>query len=173
MFHRLVEIKKQVGKFIANFSVTSEDGKEYIFDGEIIREGLDISTYDDKGDVVPLGDGEYTIKGVKVKIVNGKVAELIDKVSKLEKPDDTQKDDKKTDTEPVKEDERVAELMSQVERLKSENEALKAELKTLKETPLAKPVPQRTNMASQVREVEISENIKGTRFEKACRILGS
>ena len=52
MHHRLVEIKKQIGKFIANFSVTAEDGKEYIFDGDIIREGLEISTYDENGDVI-------------------------------------------------------------------------------------------------------------------------
>ena len=54
MHHRLVEIKKQIGKFIANFSVTAEDGKEYIFDGDIIREGLEISTYDENGDVISI-----------------------------------------------------------------------------------------------------------------------
>ena len=49
MNNRFVELKKQIGKFIANFSVTEEDGKEYIFDGEVIREGLEISTYDENG----------------------------------------------------------------------------------------------------------------------------
>ena len=77
MNNRFVEIKKQLGKFIANFSVTEEDGKEYIFDGESIHEGLSVSTYDEKGDVVPLEDGEYTIQGVRVKMLEGKVSELV------------------------------------------------------------------------------------------------
>ena len=71
MNNRFVEIRKQIGKFIANFSVTEEDGKEYIFDGDVIREGLEISTYNESGDVIPLPDGEYTIKGTKVIVTDG------------------------------------------------------------------------------------------------------
>jgi hypothetical protein len=59
-----------------------------------------------------------------------------------------------------------------VETLQGENEALKKELAELKSVPMAEPVPQRTNMSSQVSE-EIPEHIKGTKYEKAYRIFGN
>ena len=177
MHHRLVEIKKQIGKFIANFSVTAEDGKEYIFDGDIIREGLEISTYNENGDVVPLEDGEYTIKGVKVVIVEGKVSELPDKDSKIEMNENENVDNgegKGESQEGSEEnndaDGRIAELTAQVETLQAENEALRAELAELKAVPMAEPVPQRTNMSTQMGE-EVPDRIKGTKYEKAYKIF--
>lgn len=188
MHHRLVEIKKQIGKFIANFSVTAEDGKEYIFDGDIIREGLEISTYNENGDVVPLEDGEYTIKGVKVVIVEGKVSELPDKDSKIEMNENENVDngEGKGESQECSEenndmgerpmgssndaDGRIAELTAQVETLQAENEALRAELAELKAVPMAEPVPQRTNMSTQIGE-EVPEHIKGTKYEKAYKIF--
>lgn len=189
MNNRFVELKKQIGKFIANFSVTEEDGKEYIFDGEVIREGLEISTYDENGDIVPLKDGEYTIKGVKVVMVDGVVNELPEKESKLENEnnesddskvkDEVKEDSEQSENNPTDDlgnteyaDGRVAELTAQVETLQAENEALKKELAELKSVPMAEPVPQRTNMSSQVSE-EIPEHIKGTKYEKAYRIFGN
>ena len=58
MNKRFIDLKKTLGKFIANFSTIEEDGKTFIFDGDEVREGLDISTYDENGDVIPLADGE-------------------------------------------------------------------------------------------------------------------
>lgn len=190
MYHRLVEIKKQIRKFIANFSVAEEDGKEYIFDGDVIREGLDISTYDENGDIIPLEDGEYTIQGVKVVIVDGKVSELPEKESKVElnntdesTPVDSEalthepdgRDNKQVDSANDAEgnEVRIAELEAENNALKSELEALKKELSEIKQTPMAKPVPQRTNLASQKEDTEVSEAVKGTKFEKACKIFGS
>lgn len=192
MHHRLVEIKKQIGKFIANFSVTAEDGKEYIFDGDIIREGLEISTYDENGDVIPLEDGEYTIKGVKVVIVEGKVSELPDKDSKIEMNENENVENGNDNAEGEGEsqegsegnndmgekpmgnsndaDGRLAELTAQVETLQAENEALRAELAELKAVPMAQPVPQRTNMSTQMGE-EVPDHIKGTKYEKAYKIF--
>ena len=183
MHHRLVEIKKQIGKFIANFSVTAEDGKEYIFDGDIIREGLEISTYNENGDVVPLEDGEYTIKGVKVVIVEGKVSELPDKDSKIEMNENAEGEGESQEGSEENNDMgespmgssndadgRLAELTAQVETLQAENEALRAELAELKAVPMAEPVPQRTNMSTQIGE-EVPEHIKGTKYEKAYKIF--
>lgn len=183
MHHRLVEIKKQIGKFIANFSVTAEDGKEYIFDGDIIREGLEISTYNENGDVVPLEDGEYTIKGVKVVIVEGKVSELPDKDSKIEMNENAEGESESQEGSEENNDMgerpmvssndadgRLAELTAQVETLQAENEALRAELAELKAVPMAEPVPQRTNMSTQMGE-EVPDRIKGTKYEKAYKIF--
>ena len=161
MNSRFIEIRKQIGKFIANFSVTEEDGKEYIFDGEIIREGLEISTYDEQGDIIPLPDGEYTIQGVSVIVVDGKVSELPEKESKVEEP-----------SEPLDFSVENEALKAENETLKAENEALKVELEELKKKPLAKPVPQRTDMSSEKSE-EILDRVKGTKYEKAVRILNS
>lgn len=194
MHHRLVEIKKQIGKFIANFSVTAEDGKEYIFDGDVIREGLEISTYDENGDIIPLEDGEYTIKGVKVVIVEGRVSELPEKDSKLEMNEENNEGDEGTNNEGEGEsqegsesnesegdeplgntndaDGRLAELTALVETLQAENEALRAELTELKAVPMAEPVPQRTNMSTQIGD-EVPDHIKGTKYEKAYKIFSN
>lgn len=193
---RFVEIKKQIGKFIANFSVTEEDGKAYIFDGDIIREGLDISTYDENGDVVPLPDGEYKVKGVSIVVADGKVCELPEKNSREEsapvnenptdepktegiarneekdgksEPENTPKDAPDTESTDEK-DAVIADLRAENDRLKAENEAMKAELKELKETPMASPVPQRTDMASQESD-DVPENLRGTKFERAYKIF--
>lgn len=179
MNDRFIEIKKQIGKFIANFSVTEEDGKEYIFEGDVIREGLEISTYDQNGDVIPLPDGEYTIKGVKVVMVDGVVNELPEKESKVEASEDTPPQDGNAEKDPEtapnnepKDDERVAELTAQVEALKAENEALKKEIEELKSVPMADPVPQRTNMSTEVNN-ETPDVLKGTRYEKAYKIFNN
>lgn len=178
MHDRFVEIKKQIGKFIANFSVTEEDGKEYIFDGETIREGLEISTYDEKGDIIPLPDGDYTIQGIKVKVVEGRVSELPEKESKVETTPETEMSEQEQQQEqeeptptPDEKETQLSDALNEIERLKAENEALKQELEQIKSVPMAEPVPQRTNMSSEA-EKEVSENVKGTKFEKACRIFG-
>ena len=147
MNKRFIDQKKTLGKFIANFSTIEEDGKTFIFDGDEVREGLDISTYDENGDVIPLADGEYTIKGVKVKVVDGKVTELPEKDSKPN------------------------ELQAKIDELTAENEKLKAEIEELKKKPAAQPVPQRTEMNRH--DQTISDDIKGTKYESAARIFGS
>lgn len=67
-------------------------------------------------------------------------------------------------------DGRLAELTAQVETLQAENEALRAELAELKAVPMAEPVPQRTNMSTQMGE-EVPDRIKGTKYEKAYKIF--
>ena len=180
MNNRFIEIRKQIGKFIANFSVTEEDGKEYIFEGDVIREGLEISTYDQNGDVVPLPDGEYTIKGVKVVMVDGAVNELPEKESRIEASEDTPPNNEapaEEDPQPApnnepKDGERVSELTAQVEALKAENEALRKEIEELKSVPMADPVPQRTNMSTAA-NAETPDFLKGTRYEKAYKIFNN
>lgn len=160
MNKRFIDLKKTLGKFIANFSTIEEDGKTFIFDGDEVREGLDISTYDGNGDVIPLADGEYTIKGVKVKVVDGKVTEL------------PEKDSKPIEQKQVSElEEQPNELQAKIDELTAENEKLKAEIEELKKKPAAQPVPQRTEMNRH--DQTISDDIKGTKYESAARIFGS
>ena len=187
MNNRFVEIKKQLGKFIANFSVSEEDGKEYIFDGETIHEGLAVSTYDDKGDVVPLEDGEYTIKGVKVKMVEGKVAEVSDEAQKPTNlsaeeaaaqaaeanPENGNLLNTETKVEVEKEEVEKKPEEKEVDSKDKEIEDLKKELEELKKKPLAAPVPQRTDMSSHAAPYQVPESVKGSSVEDACRIFGS
>ena len=165
MNKRFIDLKKTLGKFIANFSTIEEDGKTFIFDGDEVREGLDISTYDENGDVIPLADGEYTIKGVKVKVVDGKVTELPEKDSK---PSEEQPSEQKQVSELEKQ---PNELQAKIDELTAENERLKAEIEELKKKPAAQPVPQRTEMNRH--NQTISDDIKGTKYESAARIFGS
>ena len=37
MNKRFIDLKKTLGKFIANFSTIEEDGKTFIFDGDEVR----------------------------------------------------------------------------------------------------------------------------------------
>lgn len=195
MNKKLVELRKTLGKFISNFSVAkTEDGAEIIFDGDNVYEGLEVNTYNEKGEVVALTDGEYTINGVKVEVSNGKVARLIDKEkSELPKdgdkkdepndkpkdePNDDGKNDEPTEVEKALKEENEA-LKAEVEALKAEVEKhkakvsdLKKEVADLKKQPMANPVPQRTNMSSNER-VEVSDNVKGTKFERVCNIFNS
>ena len=181
-------MKKQLGKFIANFSVTEEDGKEYIFDGDTIHEGLTIQTYDEKGDIIPLEDGEYTIKGVKCTVVDGLVSSLPDKESKVENKPVEKPEEKPGEKEPevkVEDKDPNTDYAAQAEQFKREVEQLQsdiatkdarikeleAEVEELKKKPLASPVPQRTDMSDDG-IFEPSEKVKGTKFENACRILG-
>jgi regulator of replication initiation timing len=173
MNNRFIELRKQFGKFIANFSVVEDGDKTFIYDAESIHEGLEINTYNEKGDVVPLEDGEYTIDGVKVVVKDGKVNQMPEKESKVEdeKPvESPEKPIETLETETDDKDTKIAELSAENEALKAENETLKAELEELKK-PQAEPVPQRTEMATH-ETGEVSENVKGTRFEKAARIFG-
>lgn len=174
---RFIEIKKQIGKFIANFSVTEENGKEYIFDGDVIREGLEISTYDDNGDVIPLPDGDYTVKGVAIVVADGKVTELPRKNStEVAEADPKAKQEPTPDTavpestDTAEKDGRISELEAENERLKAEIETLKAELNELKNVPMADPVPQRTDMSADT-EDDVPESVKGTKFERAYKIF--
>lgn len=181
MNNRFSDILKQLGKFISNFSV-QENGIEYIFDGDVIHEGLEISTYDEKGDIVPLEDGEYTIQGIKCIVRDGKVAELPEKESKMEnnnnedenKSDENVGDGEKDPEKPLGNaeyaDGRINELLAEIEALKAENEALKKENAELRSVPMDKPVPQRTNMSSES-IVDVPDHIKGTKHEKAFKIF--
>lgn len=166
---RFIEIRKQIGKFIANFSVVEEDGTEYIFEGDVIREGLEISTYDSEGNVIPLPDGEYKVKGVAIVVADGKVMELPETNSREKEV--TEPDAEAVNTpETENNQKRISELEAENENLKAENEALKAELEAIKKTPMAKPVPQRTDMAS-MEDKEVPEHLKGTKYERSYKIF--
>lgn len=168
MNNRFVDLKKTLGRYILNLSVEKVGDKEIVFDSTEIFEGLEINTYDEKGDVIPLEDGEYTISGQKVKVSNGKISEFMDKEPSkepIEKP--------KEDVSEVKPDENnaseVSALKAEIEEKDAEIAALKAELDELKK-PADKPVPQQTNMSTNV---ESSNLCKGTKFEKAFRVFNN
>jgi hypothetical protein len=174
MNRRFIDLKKTLGKFIANFSTVEEDGKTFIFDGDEIREGLAVSTYDDKGDVIPVEDGEYTIKGVKVNIVNGLVSELPDKDSKPAEGTEEPTEGNNPTEEPKKdffEFEAEGELRQRIADLEAEVSMLKEENEELKQKAAGAPVPQRTEMSRY--EQGCNDDMKGTRFDRAAQIFGS
>lgn len=50
-----------------------------VFDGEELREGMEVYVIGEDGEPVPAEDGEYTVEDGKViKVVEGKVAEIVD-----------------------------------------------------------------------------------------------
>ena len=179
MNSRFVELKKTLGKFISNFSVTTDNGKEILYDGKELHEGLQINTYDANGDIVPLSDGDYTINGVDVTVQNGAI-------SKISKPDsvapDTKaepKEDPKEDptAEPNKEPDKEPtsdpnkDLVEEIKNLKLEIESLKAEIADLNK-PAGKAVEQKTQLSSNS-DNKLEDRTKGTKFESAYRIFNS
>lgn len=178
MHKRFVELKKTLGKFIANFSTVEEDGVTYIYDGEVIREGLAVSTYDERGDVVPLSDGEYCIKGVKVVIVDGLVHDLPDVTPKpAEVQPTTQLSEQTPEVQEQPSEEQTeqeqsaptADLMRQIKDLEDANAALTAEVAELKSRSAAAPLPQQTEMHPTDRKSDMT----GTKYERAAQIFAS
>jgi len=161
MKNRLAELKTAIGKFISNFSVADAGGIEYIFDGDVIAVGLEISKYDEQGNVAPLTDGEYTVNDIKFKIESGKVSEILSNNTPALDPT-IDPVTAPNANEPNKDSKAVPELMALIE-------ALKAELAGLKK-PLDTPVPQRTEMSSTE---NIPSIVEGTKYEKAFRIFSS
>ena len=77
MNNRFIEFKKQMGKFIANFSnVVEQDGKSFIYDDLNIDSV--VSTYAENGDVIPLETGSYKIGETEIYVVDGKVSQKPD-----------------------------------------------------------------------------------------------
>lgn len=171
MNSRFVELKKTLGKFISNFSVTTDNGKEILYDGEELHEGLQINTYDANGDIIPLDDGDYTINGVDVTVQNGAI-------SKISKPDSVAADptaepNKDPNKEPNKEPtaDPNKDLVEEIKNLKLEIESLKAEIADLKK-PAGKAVEQKTQLSSNS-DNKLDDRTKGTKFESAYRIFNS
>lgn len=165
MNKRLLQMKKTLQKFISNFEEVAEGEQVFIFDGEEISEGLEINTRDADANIIPVPDGEYTIKGVKVNIVDGKVAKMPENT-----PANAPQTQNANEGEQQPTIEEMNDLRAERDRLKAENETMRAELEELKKKPLATPVPQTTQKTGKD---ETPETIKGSRFEKAYRVFGS
>ena len=163
MNSRFVELKKTLGKFISNFSVTTDNGKEILYDGEELHEGLQINTYDANGDIIPLGDGDYTINGVDVTVQNGAI-------SKISKTDNVAADPNKDLNKDLNKDPNK-DLVEENKNLKLEIESLKAEIADLKK-PAGKAVEQKTQLSSNS-DNKLEDRTKGTKFESAYRIFNS
>lgn len=164
MNKKLVELKKSLGRMISNFSVTAEDGKEIIFDGDKLYKGLEVNTYDDNGDVVPLNDGEYVVTGTKIIVSNGKISEI-------EGEDDSNITDNSIDSTKNNNEDEVLNLKEQIKKLESENKELKEEIEELKK-PMDKPLAQETLMNNNIIK-SVPDNVKGTKFERAFKIFNN
>lgn len=189
MNNRFVELRKQLGKFVANFSIEDGDGNSFIFEGDEISVGLEVSTYAEDGSVVPLADGEYTIKEKEVIVKDGRIenfkgnGDLLNteqevKVEVEQKTETEQEKPAETPQEAPETTESVEQYKHTIEQLQSDCEAkdariaeLEAKVKEYESKSLDAPVPQITNMSDE--KPDVSEAVKGTKFEKAARILGS
>jgi len=165
MNKRFLQMKMTLQKFISNFEEVSEGEQVFIFDGDEISEGMEINTRDADANIIPVPDGEYTIKGVKVNIVGGKVGKMPENP-----PVDAPESKETHEGEQLPTIEEINDLRAENDRLKSENETMRAELEELKKKPLAQPVPQTTQKTDGDKT---PETIKGSRYEKAFKVFGS
>lgn len=166
---------------LSNFSVANDEGKDIIFNGDEVYQGLEVNTYDDNGDVVPLTDGTYVINGIEVIVANGVVTELVTKEEPIEASIEPElepiEEEVEVPTEEVKQDENeaymneIAELKESILALQSENDELKAELENLKK-PADKPIKGSTLMNSNVKN-DIPKEIKGSKFERAYNVFNN
>lgn len=179
MNKKLVELKKSLGRMISNFSVTSEDGKEIIFDGDKLYKGLEVNTYDDNGNVIPLNDGEYVVTGIKIIVSNGKISEIEGEDEnegkkeelKADIKDDSNIKDNPIDSAKSNNEDEVLNLKEQIKKLESENKELKEEIEELKK-PMDKPLAQETLMNNNIIK-SVPTNVKGTKFERAFKIFNN
>lgn len=68
-------------KSILNFQMgeVKTDKSVLVFDGEELKEGMEVFVLDEEGNAVPAEDGDYTTEDGKViKVVEGKVSEIVD-----------------------------------------------------------------------------------------------
>lgn len=137
--------------------VTTDKG-DLLYEGEEdLKEGDSVFVEKD-GENVPAEDGDYTTEDGKViKVVDGKVAEIVDPAAQVAPEMETE--------------EEIAALKAENESLKAENESLKAEIEELKKslasadeemtklkkTPAAKPAHE---------EVKTSQEFKKTGVKK-------
>ena len=168
------ELRKVVGKFVSNFSVVKVDDKEFVYDSETLYEGLNINTYGESGELIPVDSGTYTIEGVSIDIVDGVII-------KIERNNQTETSDTIEEVESIETVEEIASV-EPTESIAEPNEALMARLDTLQaemseikellqnvvtslRQPLDNEVPQSPTVATK-------NTNKGTKLEKAERILG-
>ena len=61
------------------FGEVKTDKSVLVFDGEELKEGMEVFVLDEEGNAVPAEDGDYTTEDGKViKVIEGKVSEIVD-----------------------------------------------------------------------------------------------
>lgn len=61
------------------FGEVKTDKSVLVFDGEELKEGMEVFVLDEEGNAVPAADGDYTTEDGKIiKVVEGKVSEIVD-----------------------------------------------------------------------------------------------
>lgn len=115
-----------------------------VFDGEELVEGMEVYVLDEEGNAVPAEDGDYTTEDGKIiKVVEGKVSEILD-------PDAEVDDELGTD--------RVEEVAETVEIAQEENEEV-APADEAEETPAQEEEPEDRIAALEARLAEFTEGL--------------
>lgn len=177
------KIKEFLKTMLVQFgSVTTEDGKEFYFEGEELAEGMEVAY--ENGD--PVEDGEYVVEDNVVVIEESKVKEIKEKEVEEEPAaeDEPAAEEEELEVEVVEEpkeeepettpanDGEIDALKAAIEALKSEIEGLKAEIEAVKEKlaePAAEPIAEefkkteltKTGNAKLDRAIAIASALKG------------
>ncbi len=165
-----IQLKKSLTKaFMSLSSDKLEDGTEIVYDSETIYNGLAINKYDDNGELIPLEDGEYTIKGARYKVANGEIVEELTDEEPQPQKEPVKMEAETPDIEAVKAD--IEALKDEIKTLSAAVEATKAsieEIKKLLDAPQDKPAPA---PKKEVAMADEAPNVMGTKFEKAYKIF--
>lgn len=147
------KIKELMKKMLQEFgSVETADGKEIIFEGEELAEGMEVAYSDGE----PVENGEYEIDDKIVVIEDSKVKEIKEKEEEVVEETEEEVVEEEVEAE---EEEEVVEVVedegpdyaAEIEALKAEIDALKAEIETIKATlaePAAEPVVEEFHKAT-------------------------
>lgn len=88
----VAELKTQLGNAMlgkVEFAATKTDKAVLVHDGDALEVGMNVYVEDEEGNRTPAEDGIYTLEdGVRVKVAEGKVAEMLDPEEEAE-PNET------------------------------------------------------------------------------------
>lgn len=170
----------KLAKMILQLETVKTDKGELIADGPI-EAGAEVFVEDENGETVPAPDGEYETEEKVIKVVEGRVAEVVDKATdEQEAPEPIEEPipaepaaeepmEEEVPAEPAAEepevdprDEQIAGLQDRIAELEAENEALKAELEAAK--------AEKENLNSQLK-MSAAEPLKNTEKENKKVVL--
>ena len=159
----------RLARMVLKFMTTMVGETEWIHEGELIV-GTEVYTEDEKGELIPVADGEYETENMKIVVKDGKVSEIVE-TQEPQEPKEPQEPAQTTEpmaqeptteptTEPQPDDKdmkiteltnKIAELNTKIAVLVEELDAKNDLIEELQEK-LVKPLENPIIMSATVRE---------------------
>ena len=155
----------KLARIMLRFSTTMVGEKEWIHDGNL-EIGTEVYIEDEKGELIPVADGEYETENMKIVVKDGKVEELTEITPEPEPEPEPQPMAAEPEPEPTPEpepqpdekDAKIAELTTKIAELEAKITVLTEELDNKNDLieelqeKLVKPLENPITMSATIRE---------------------